>query len=250
MIGVRCPRRKSSSQVLLAISVLFTIAFAARVDASDPGFYLSVGGGWASLLKGQNPPEGFRVSVKLGDLFNRRQSVAASVGYVATRHFALRGQVERSRFAFNTKQDTFVWSHPSFHGSIASGEPATILSTDLSVKMMIPLKTNRFTPFFIAGGGFATVSYDVTAEQFNSVPRSVDPTGTVKSTRRITSSRTVGCYALGLGADVELNHRFGLSAEWRYHRPLTSNLEIEGQTPFDSTSYHSTIVGLTLRLSR
>src|SRR2546428_1696758 len=86
------------------------------------------------------------------------------------RSFALRGQVERSRFGFNTKQDTFVWSHPSFHGSIASGEPATILSTDLSVKMMIPLKTNRFTPFFIAGGGFATVSYDVTAEQFNSVP--------------------------------------------------------------------------------
>jgi hypothetical protein len=75
----------------------------------------------------------------------------------------------------------------------------------------------------------------------------VDPSGTLVFTFPIRFSRTVGAFALGLGTDVSLSRRLGLSLDWRYHRPFTSE-QVIGEREIRSTSYWSTRAGIALRM--
>jgi hypothetical protein len=232
---------------LIAYSLFSVIASALPAGAAERGISLQVMGGWTWPLSGY--PDPFvpgMFELKLGDLYTRRESMEAAVGYTASRAFAVLVEVERNRLAFK-RDNPFFWSHPSYSAAITEGRPATILFLGLSLKGMVPLRTRILTPFVIGGAGLSKVSYMVTVHGRESVPREVDPTGIRTWTTPLAFSPAVGSFSVGLGADIAASHRVGFSAEWRYHRPFTPTQHL-GEREIESTSYFSTRAGVTLRL--
>lgn len=222
---------------LLTTIVVCSLACATSAAAGESRFSVQFTGGWSSVF----------VDETGGHLYHGGTVWGLGLGCALNEQLTAVVELDYGRLPFNKDNDV-VWAHPSEFGNVPDGQPATLASAGVSLKIAPYRHKPIVAPYLLLGAGVSRLSFDLTVRSIETmVPLSISPTGTIETLQHAADTRTAVRPSIGIGIDVQVSRGVAMSVEGRIQEPFASGQQY-GELYLQGKGYATVRLGIAFRL--